>query len=107
MARQNDSVGKPFQYPELVARIGAVLERARGRRKQGTMQIGGLRIDPSSSSSKYRKLTSASIKRTPVSTTELEELLDLAHSGLAKDELEEDARAAHDDREHHNGKVLE
>jgi DNA-binding response OmpR family regulator len=41
-------MGKPFHYPELVARIGAVLERARGRRKQGTMQIGGLRIDPSS-----------------------------------------------------------
>ena len=41
-------MGKPFHYPELVARIGAVLERARGRRRQGTMQIGGLRIDPSS-----------------------------------------------------------
>jgi DNA-binding response OmpR family regulator len=44
----DDYVVKPFHYPELVARIGAVLERARGRRKQGTMQIGGLRIDPSS-----------------------------------------------------------
>jgi DNA-binding response OmpR family regulator len=44
----DDYVVKPFHYPELVARIGAVLQRARGRRKQGTMQIGGLRIDPSS-----------------------------------------------------------
>lgn len=44
----DDYVVKPFHYPELVARIGAVLQRARGRRKLGAMQVGGLRIDPAS-----------------------------------------------------------
>lgn len=42
----DDYVIKPFHYPELVARIGAVLQRTSGRRKQGAMQIGELRIDP-------------------------------------------------------------
>jgi DNA-binding response OmpR family regulator len=42
----DDYVTKPFHYPELIARIGAVLQRTRGRRKQGVMQIGELRIDP-------------------------------------------------------------
>jgi DNA-binding response OmpR family regulator len=39
-------VGKPFHYPELIARITAVLRRATGRRGQGALQIGELRIDP-------------------------------------------------------------
>jgi two-component system OmpR family response regulator len=39
-------VVKPFHYPELVARIGAVLRRSRGRRDQGVLQVDELRIDP-------------------------------------------------------------
>jgi DNA-binding response OmpR family regulator len=39
-------VGKPFHYPELAARIAAVLKRSGGRRGQGVLQVGELRIDP-------------------------------------------------------------
>ena len=42
----DDYVVKPFHYPELVARIGAVLRRANGRRDRGVLQVGELRIDP-------------------------------------------------------------
>jgi len=42
----DDYLVKPFHYPELAARIGAVLRRSRGRRDQGVLQIGELRIDP-------------------------------------------------------------
>jgi DNA-binding response OmpR family regulator len=42
----DDYVVKPFHYPELVARIGAVLRRARGRRGEGVLQVGELRLDP-------------------------------------------------------------
>ena len=42
----DDYVVKPFHYPELTARIAAVLRRARGRREQGVRQVGELRIDP-------------------------------------------------------------
>jgi DNA-binding response OmpR family regulator len=42
----DDYVVKPFHYPELVARISAVLRRASGRRDQGVLQVGELRIDP-------------------------------------------------------------
>jgi DNA-binding response OmpR family regulator len=42
----DDYVVKPFHYPELTARIAAVLRRARGRREQGVLQVGELRIDP-------------------------------------------------------------
>jgi DNA-binding response OmpR family regulator len=42
----DDYVVKPFHYPELAARIGAVLRRASGRRSQGVLQVGELRIDP-------------------------------------------------------------
>jgi DNA-binding response OmpR family regulator len=42
----DDYVVKPFHYPELVARITAVLRRARGRRNRGALQVGELRIDP-------------------------------------------------------------
>jgi DNA-binding response OmpR family regulator len=37
---------KPFHYRELATRIEAVLRRARGRRGQGALQIGELRVDP-------------------------------------------------------------
>jgi DNA-binding response OmpR family regulator len=42
----DDYVVKPFHYPELVARIGAVLRRANDRRERGAIQIGELHIDP-------------------------------------------------------------
>jgi DNA-binding response OmpR family regulator len=42
----DDYVAKPFNYPELAARIAAVLRRARARRERGRLQIGELRIDP-------------------------------------------------------------
>jgi DNA-binding response OmpR family regulator len=42
----DDYVVKPFHYPELAARIKAVLRRARGRRDRGVLQVGELRIDP-------------------------------------------------------------
>jgi DNA-binding response OmpR family regulator len=39
--RQNERVAKPFNYPELAARIAAVLRRARVRRERGLVQVGG------------------------------------------------------------------
>jgi DNA-binding response OmpR family regulator len=42
----DDYVVKPFNYPELVGRIAAVLRRTRGRREQGILRVGELRIDP-------------------------------------------------------------
>jgi DNA-binding response OmpR family regulator len=42
----DDYVVKPFHYPELAARIAAVLRRAKGRQRRGALQIGELRIDP-------------------------------------------------------------
>jgi DNA-binding response OmpR family regulator len=42
----DDYVAKPFNYPELAARIAAVLRRARARDERGTIQVGALRIDP-------------------------------------------------------------
>ena len=42
----DDYIVKPFHYPELAARIGAVLRRSRERRERGVLQVGELRIDP-------------------------------------------------------------
>jgi DNA-binding response OmpR family regulator len=42
----DDYLTKPFHYPELAARIAAVLRRAKGRRGEGVLQIGELRLDP-------------------------------------------------------------
>jgi DNA-binding response OmpR family regulator len=42
----DDYVIKPFHYPEVAARIDAVLRRSRERRGQGVLQVGELRIDP-------------------------------------------------------------
>jgi DNA-binding response OmpR family regulator len=38
-------VGKPFHYPELVARLGAILRRRAGRR-DGPIRVGELVVDP-------------------------------------------------------------
>jgi len=42
----DDYIVKPFHYQELAARIEAVLRRSRGRRGEGVLQVGELRIDP-------------------------------------------------------------
>jgi DNA-binding response OmpR family regulator len=44
----DDWVGKPFSYPELRARVSALLRRAQGRRGEGRLKVGPLEIDPSS-----------------------------------------------------------
>lgn len=42
----DDYVVKPFHYPELVARIAAVLRRSSGRKERGVLQVGELLVDP-------------------------------------------------------------
>ena len=42
----DDYVVKPFSYPELRARIGAVLARARRRSGSGRLRVGPLELDP-------------------------------------------------------------
>jgi DNA-binding response OmpR family regulator len=42
----DDYVCKPFSYPELVARLRAVLRRAGGRRQRGLLRVGELTVDP-------------------------------------------------------------
>src|SRR3954451_20318788 len=44
----DDYLCKPFSYPELVARVSAVLRRAAGRRQRGVLRVGDLTVDPSS-----------------------------------------------------------
>ena len=44
----DDFVCKPFSYPELVGRVGAVLRRASGRSRRGVLRVGELTVDPSS-----------------------------------------------------------
>jgi DNA-binding response OmpR family regulator len=42
----DDYLSKPYSYPELRARLRAVLRRAQGRRASGHIRIGGLVVDP-------------------------------------------------------------
>jgi len=42
----DDYVSKPFGYPELRLRIGAVLRRTRERMQRGRLRVGELEIDP-------------------------------------------------------------
>jgi DNA-binding response OmpR family regulator len=42
----DDYVAKPFSYPELHARIRAVLRRAAERSRRGVMRVGSLVVDP-------------------------------------------------------------
>src|SRR3954470_7065837 len=48
MAANNDSKRKPFSYPELRARVGALLARANQRRAMGRLRVGDLEVHPSS-----------------------------------------------------------
>src|SRR3954447_7708405 len=43
----DDYLCKPFSYPELVARIEAVLRRSSGRLRRGVVRVGELTVDPS------------------------------------------------------------
>lgn len=42
----DDYVVKPFSYPELLARVAALLRRNRGRPRVGRLRIGCLELDP-------------------------------------------------------------
>ena len=44
--REYGSMGKPFSYPELRARIVALLGSNRGRPRSGRLRIGALELDP-------------------------------------------------------------
>jgi DNA-binding response OmpR family regulator len=41
----DDVVGKPFSYPELRARVGALLRRSESRSKRGRLRVGSLEVD--------------------------------------------------------------
>ncbi|MEA2421156.1 MAG: two-component system, OmpR family, phosphate regulon response regulator PhoB [Thermoleophilaceae bacterium] len=42
----DDYLCKPFSYPELIARVDAVLRRATGRLQRGVVRVGDLTVDP-------------------------------------------------------------
>jgi DNA-binding response OmpR family regulator len=44
----DDFLAKPFSYPELRGRVGALLRRADGRRRVGRVRVGALELDPAS-----------------------------------------------------------
>jgi DNA-binding response OmpR family regulator len=44
----DDYLAKPFSYPELRSRVGALLRRADGRRRLARVRVGALVLDPAS-----------------------------------------------------------
>jgi len=44
----DDVVAKPFSYPELRARIDALLRRCEGRARSGVVRVGPVELDPAS-----------------------------------------------------------
>lgn len=44
----DDFVGKPFSYPELRGRLGALLRRREGAARGGRLRVGALELDPGS-----------------------------------------------------------
>lgn len=46
----DDVLGKPFSYPELRARVAALLRRVERASHRGRLRVGGLEIDPASRS---------------------------------------------------------
>jgi two-component system response regulator MtrA len=68
----DDYVTKPFELPELVARIKAVLRRSAAGPPEGTIAIDDLEIDPGSFSVRRRG------EEVPVTATEFRLLLELA-----------------------------
>ncbi len=72
----DDYVKKPFEIPELVARVRAVLRRARALVEDTAFTVGPLRIDPGSFQA------SRAGRELPLTTTEFRLLLELArHAG--------------------------
>jgi DNA-binding response OmpR family regulator len=50
----DDYICKPFSYPELRGRIGALLRRADHRRRTGRLRVGELDIDPQARTARLR-----------------------------------------------------
>ena len=54
MGLKKYAMGKPFSYPELVARVRAVLRRSASRPRRGVARVGELTVDPSTHAVRLR-----------------------------------------------------